>query len=268
MKLCSRGVTISRIVACAAAAIMVATAWPARAADDVPPDRGISLPSVDVDVDVNVDVGDIDISSRPQRRSGAYAPIPSARSERIIERPMVPPHQIAAMLRAGGFSLLGRINRRGWVYTVAVLDRYGDDGRVIIDARTGAMIRFIPALAINGSLDGGAAMIYGPPRPPPLAPELRSAPRPPVAVAPRLASRTPASGRAVVPRPRPRPTASASIPPRQASHAGKAGAVAPRQSAAIQARSERAAAPQVPAVEPDQVELKPTQQMPPVQTLE
>ena len=49
------------------------------------------------------------------------------------------------MLRDNGFSPLGIPRLRGFVYTIAVIDRGGEDGRLIIDARNGRIIRFMPA---------------------------------------------------------------------------------------------------------------------------
>jgi hypothetical protein len=108
---------------------------------------------------------------------------------------MLPPDQVMSVLRSGGFSPLGRVTQRGWIYTVAALDRSGEDGRLIIDARTGQIIRFIPAQAVDERLMAA----YGPPGPPPVAYagyenrrgsllDLRHAPRPPVSV-PKAASR-------------------------------------------------------------------------------
>ena len=39
---------------------------------------------------------------------------------------------------------------RGFVYTIAVIDRGGEDGRLIIDARNGRIIRFMPAYRMGG----------------------------------------------------------------------------------------------------------------------
>ena len=39
---------------------------------------------------------------------------------------------------------------RGFVYTIAVIDRGGADGRLIIDARNGRIIRFMPAYRMGG----------------------------------------------------------------------------------------------------------------------
>ncbi|MBX9710839.1 MAG: hypothetical protein K2X60_07385 [Xanthobacteraceae bacterium] len=187
----SRKLMLSGAMVCAACTAMLGTGPAARAADDLP---YVYIPPVDVDV--NVDLG----PHRPPRiydPRGLYAGIPpGAHYEREIDRPLVAPDQVAAMLRSTGFSLLGPINRRGWVYTAAVLNPRGDDGRVIIDARTGAIIRFIPAFAINGRTDQELSTLYGPPGlppgPPPIAQDMRRAPRPPLNV-PKVASRTPPS---------------------------------------------------------------------------
>lgn len=256
----------------ALAVLLLAVAQPARAADELPyvpmPEVGISVPEVEVSPpEVEVDVGRFDVappSSRlyPDPR-GAYAAIPPVRYGGMVERPTVPPHRIATMLRASGFSLLGRIEQRGWIYTVAVLDPNGDDGRAIIDARTGAMIKFIPAQAVTARLKDELATVYGPPGPPPLMRNLRHAPRPPLNV-PRVASRAPAAA----PLPRARQGA---MPARQAAkpvsqHAAikskPAGAPETHAPAAVPTPAARSAG------RPAEVELKPTQEMPPVQTLE
>ena len=39
---------------------------------------------------------------------------------------------------------------RGFVYTIAVIDRGGEDGRLVIDARNGRIIRFMPAYRMGG----------------------------------------------------------------------------------------------------------------------
>jgi hypothetical protein len=49
------------------------------------------------------------------------------------------------VLRDNGFSPLGIPRLRGFVYTIAVIDRGGEDGRLVIDARNGRIIRFVPS---------------------------------------------------------------------------------------------------------------------------
>ncbi len=80
---------------------------------------------------------------------------------------MIPPVQVVAVLRSSGYSPLGQMTQRGWIYTVAALDPNGEDGRLIIDARTGRIMRFIPAMEVDARLSDRMAMAYGPPGPPP-----------------------------------------------------------------------------------------------------
>ena len=58
---------------------------------------------------------------------------------------LLPPTEVYAVLRENGFSPLGIPRLRGFVYTIAVIDRGGEDGRLVIDARDGRIIRFMPA---------------------------------------------------------------------------------------------------------------------------
>jgi hypothetical protein len=58
---------------------------------------------------------------------------------------LLAPQQVYGILRDNGFSPLGVPHQRGFVYTIAALDRNGEDGRVLIDARNGRIIRFVPA---------------------------------------------------------------------------------------------------------------------------
>ncbi len=266
MRSFSRQLTTGGAMACAACAALLATTLAARAADDLP---YVYIPPIDVDV--SVDLGPRHPAKIYDPR-GLYAGIPSGYYDREIDRPLVAPDQVAAMLRSTGFSLLGPINRRGWVYTVAVLNPRGDDGRVIIDARTGAIIRFLPAFAINGRTDQELSVLYGPPGPPhgpPLAQDMRRPPRPPMNV-PKVASRTPSS----VPLPRPQPAVKSDSKPDAASAPVTAPkpvvAAAPEAAKPVEvkpadAKPVEAAAP---ATKPAEIELKPTQYMPPMQTLE
>ena len=74
---------------------------------------------------------------------GASVAIPSERYARpgMDDRPVLAASQVITILRRTGYSPLGQITQRGWVYTVAVLDPNGDDGRLIIDARSGRIIQ-------------------------------------------------------------------------------------------------------------------------------
>ena len=82
-------------------------------------------------------------------------------------------------VRENGFSPLGIPQQRGYIYTIAVIDRGGEDGRLMIDARNGRIIRFVPAYRIGGNFNDDLAATYGPPAP--SRPIVRGAPRPPAA---------------------------------------------------------------------------------------
>ena len=62
---------------------------------------------------------------------------------------LLPPNEVYAVLRDNGFSPLGIPRQRGLFYTIAVIDRGGDDGRLVIDARTGRIVRFTPAYRMS-----------------------------------------------------------------------------------------------------------------------
>ena len=103
------------------------------------------------------------------------------------------------MLRENGFSPLGIPRLRGSVYTIAVIDRRGDDGRLMIDARDGRIVRFRPGISVRELLTtmrAGALWAAG--RVAAARPSAR-APRPPAPV-PHVASRG-------VPVPKPSPLA-------------------------------------------------------------
>lgn len=176
-------VGVSRILAAGMIATVVGSA--AKAADDLPIIDDIRMPEVNVDVRIGDDHDRPPPYFAPPRyradhRRGAYFAMPPASYQAdVFEHPVVSPYKVATALRSNGYSLLGQINRRGWVYTVSVIDPRGDDGRAIIDARTGAIIRFIPAFAVNGRLNDQLGVIYGPPGPPSLRPiqELRQGAR-------------------------------------------------------------------------------------------
>ena len=82
------------------------------------------------------------------------------------------PREVIGILRSTGFSPLSPPLRRGRVYQVAVIDPYGEDGQVTIDAISGRLVRFVPTELI------GRSMASYPP--PPYAPPRRAGPRPPM----------------------------------------------------------------------------------------
>jgi len=183
---------------------------------------------------------------------------------------LLPPHEVYTVLRESGFSPLGIPVRRGFFYTISAIDRGGDDGRLVIDARTGRILRFLPANQMGDNFDD-APTTYGPPGSPPAGgPRSESRPR----AAPKVASRT--SG---VPIPKPRagearplaaapsavqPAQPATVPPAQQS-----AAAVPAKPADPLITGQAAAPAAAPAVEAKPApQILPTQNMPKAQGLE
>ena len=48
---------------------------------------------------------------------------------------LLPPIEVYTVLRESGYLPLGIPRQRGFIYTIAVIDRGGQDGRLVIDAR-------------------------------------------------------------------------------------------------------------------------------------
>lgn len=186
---------------------------------------------------------------------------------------LIPAGEVYAVLREGGFSPLGAPRLRGLVYTIAVIDRRGDDGRLVIDARNGRIIRFDPAFGMgrgwgprwgqgpDQGYDQDAVAPYGPQGallPPPTV--IRAAPRPPAAI-PHVASRS-------VPLPK-------AAPPRgDAPAAARPAEPAPQTHPAQQAAAVQAKPAEAPATTSTIGQAKaaptilPTGEMPPAQGLD
>ncbi|WP_262047859.1 hypothetical protein [Bradyrhizobium sp. Bra78] len=116
---------------------------------------------------------------------------------------LLPSTEVYAVLRENGFSPLGIPRLRGSVYTIAVIDRRGDDGRLVIDARDGRILRFMPARDAYGMAPGYDEPAVAPYRPqsalPPPTMVRSGPPRPPASI-PHVASRTVPLPRAAPPR--------------------------------------------------------------------
>jgi len=82
---------------------------------------------------------------------------------------LLPSTEVYAVLRDNGFSPLGIPRLRGFVYTIAVIDRGGEDGRLIIDARNGRIIRFMPAYRMGDQFNEESRVIDSSPGAPPPA---------------------------------------------------------------------------------------------------
>lgn len=157
---------------------------------------------------------------------------------------LLPPTEIYAVLRENGFSPLGVPRLRGHVYTIAAIDRRGDDGRLVIDARDGQILRFVPADGFGPASDRGEADLYeaqgavpaptmirgGPPRPPAPIPHVASRGVPLPKAAPARGGTPVAAAGPVTSEPAPRPVSppqrSAAVQPGQAEVAGPPAAAA------------------------------------------
>lgn len=189
-----------------------------------------------------------------------YAAMPPELPGAAYGPALLPPAEVYAILGENGFRPLGVPRQRGMFYVIGVIDRYGEEGRLLIDARTGQIVRFVPAYRM-GDLRGVAPIPYAPPGQPPSVGELRD-PRSP-APAPKMASRAP-----VVPLPKaapPRTTEDRPLAERPASQP-------PQQSAAVQMKPVDApgahVAPAVTEARPAGGQIQPTQPMPGVQGME
>jgi hypothetical protein len=190
---------------------------------------------------------------------------------------LLPGPEVYTVVRENGFSPLGIPQQHGYFYTIAVIDRGGEDGRLVIDARNGRIVRFVPGYRVGSNYDEGLPPAYGPSGPPPMVNPVRGVPRPPASI-PHVASRTPS-----VPLPKAMPPRAGETPVAAKSDmksdmksdakADRAPAAAP-QSMAMQAKpAELAKNPQntTPApidTKPAAPQIQPTQEMPKMQGLE
>ena len=191
-----------------------------------------------------------------QRPYGALPPPPPVYNYGGYGPALLPPQEVYAVLRDNGFSPLGIPHQRGFVYVIAAVDRRGDDGRLVIDARNGQIIRFVPAYGYGpygGNFEAERMSGYGGEAAVPPPTVIRGVPRPPASI-PRIASRS-------VPLPAPKPVAAAAKP-------------AAQQSAAVESKPETKPTTPLPAnatvgeAKPAAPVIQPTQKMPEVQGLE
>jgi hypothetical protein len=188
------------------------------------------------------DVGEPYAAMPPEAPPPGYGPSYGSR--------LLPPMEVYTIVRESGFSPLGIPQQRGLVYTISVIDRGGDDGRLVIDARSGRIIRFMPAYRMGDNFNGDLDVAYGPvgPLPPPTHSSYRRAPRPPLPI-PHVASR------------------SATPLPKAPPHAARPEPAPAQQSAATAKPAEPQASPPSPTVgvAKPAVQIMPTQEMPAAQ---
>lgn len=190
---------------------------------------------------------------------------------------LLPPMEVYTVLRENGYLPLGAPRQRGFVYTIAVIDHGGDDGRLVIDARNGRIVRFTPAYDMGDNFDDELTATYGPAGP--MSPPIQArVPRPPAPV-PHIASRavpvpkrSPLAARsasAPVEATAPAPAATEAAAPAPAQQTAAA-APKPAEAQATQSNAKAEtptvglAAPPAPAAPA----ILPTQDMPKVQGLE
>ncbi|MDD1527551.1 hypothetical protein C7U92_17245 [Bradyrhizobium sp. WBOS7] len=250
---------------CVTAAALVLAATTARA----------QVPAVGIGGGGYIAVSDFDGPYGP----GEAAPPPPPRygygygyEERGPAPALLPATEVYAVLRDNGFSPLGIPRLRGSVYTIAVIDRRGDDGRLVIDARDGRIIRFLPAADAYGmapAFEERAVAPYGPHTALPPPTMVRSGPPRPPAAIPHVASRAVPLPKAA-PRRGERPAAVAR-PAEPAPQQARAPQAPAQQTAAVQAKpaeaAPEAAAPTVGQAKPAPAIL-PTQEMPAAQGLD
>jgi hypothetical protein len=184
---------------------------------------------------------------------GPYAAMPPEAPPPGYGPRLLPPMEVTTIVRESGFSPLGSPQQRGLVYTISVIDRGGDDGRLVIDARSGRIIRFIPAYRMGDNFNGDLDVAYGPvgPLPPPTHSSYRRAPRPPLPI-PHVASRS------ATPLPKAPPNAAKPAAPPAQQSAATAKPVEPQASSP---------SPTVGVAKPS-VQIMPTQEMPKAQGLD
>jgi hypothetical protein len=162
---------------------------------------------------------------------------------------LLPPAEVYTIARESGFSPLGIPQQRGLVYTISVIDRGGEDGRLVIDARSGRIVRFLPANRMGDNFNEDLNVAYGPVGPLPVNTNYRRVPRPPLPV-PHVASRS------AVPKAPPAAAKAAAAPAQQSAATAKPAEVqAPPPSSTV-------------GVAKPSVQLQQTQEMPKAQGLE
>lgn len=177
--------------------------------------------------------------------------------------PLLPPREIRAIAREHGFEPIGSPRPHGVVYSIAVMNMAGDDGRLIVDGRNGRVRRFTPFYRSAGHYDDDAGVAYGDFAPPP---GWRGAPRPPGRI-PQVAN---APQTVPLPKAAPHRVAAASANPVAAKPASQP--AAPQAATVGVAKASEAKPAEAKAAAP--VELKPapqilpTQDMPAVQGLD
>src|ERR1700704_398514 len=113
----------------------------------------------------------------PGLGGGPYAAMPPEAPRPGYGPMLLPQTEVYTVVREAGLSPLGIPNLRGFVYTIAVIDRSGNSGRLIIDAPPGRPLRWESAHGMGDSFNDDPNVIYGPPGTLPPMTNVRGAPR-------------------------------------------------------------------------------------------
>ena len=183
---------------------------------------------------------------------------------------LLPSTEVYSVLRDNGFSPLGIPRLRGFVYTIAALDRDGSGGRLVIDARNGRIVRFVPRRWGTDNFYEEQSMLRAP-LPGPVAAPQPQAPTP-QAQAPQAHGSDQSTGRPS----RPAQVATRTVPmPKASPIAAKpapAASAPVHQAAAPAPKSAEAQTAAPPATDPVAAKpapsIAPTEQMPKAQGLE
>lgn len=214
-------------------------AWAALAALLVVPLAGTNQVSAQVMAPFEIDAAPSARLEKAVDLGGPYAAIPP---DEILR-----PGAIKAALRAAGYTPVGTARLQGTLYRIGAISADGEQGRVVVDGRSGEIMRFIPA-----SADYGLWQRPVPRFPVPRFREAGPIPRPPRPI-PRLASRTIAP-----PLPTERPVAAPAAP---------APASAARAADPVVVAKPAPVPPPAPEAKPAPI-IAPTEPMPPVQGLD
>jgi hypothetical protein len=171
---------------------------------------------------------------------------------------LLPAPEVYTVLRDNGFSPLSAPQMRGVFYTIAVLDRRGGEGRLVIDARNGQIVRYARGYPAD------VAVAYGPDEAP--VSTVRGPPRPPAPV-PHVASRTIPLPKAMPERGDEPVAAKADKAQERVKETAKPAEPAPQSVAQAKPAAVPAAPPAVIEAKPAP-QIQPTKEMPKVQGLE
>jgi len=80
--------------------------------------------------------------------AGLAQPVPAPYPGTVYpgEGMILPPYEVAAIVRSTGLEPLGRPVRQGQAYAVRAIDEAGEEVRVIVDARLGRIVKVIPLM--------------------------------------------------------------------------------------------------------------------------